>query len=328
MGKSKNARCTDAEFLQLWEELGSPAKMAKKLNVDVRCIYLRRRRIEGRHLVQLESKNFNTNVERKNYRNLVRKVKGPVIVFSDAHVSPDEPFTPAYWALLELIKRLQPSVIVANGDIFDCAAISRFPPINNDPLPSIAEELDMAKLMLGNIEKVAPKNCSLIFTIGNHDQRWATRLASVAKEFKGINGLELSDHLPSWEFSWSLILNEGVMGGETLIKHRMNNGIHGAYNNVLRSGLHVVTGHSHALRCVPYQDFKTRRYAVECGMLSAKPIDAGSKFLYAEDNVSQCAIGFAVLTYDENYKLLPPELVEVLDNGKVYFRGEELKWKK
>lgn len=319
---------SDAEFLELWERLGSPSKIASQLGIAERAVYSRRRRLETRKSLELVSKNFNTNVEKQNYRNIVKRVKGAVIIFSDAHVSPDEPFTPAYWSLLALIKKLAPSVIVANGDIFDCASISRFPPINNDPIPSIAQELEVAKLMLGGIEKAAPKNCSLIFTIGNHDQRWATRLASVAKEWKGVKGLELSDHFPSWEFSWSLILNEGIEGGETLIKHRMSNGIHGAYYNVLRSGLHVVTGHSHALRCVPYQDFRRRRYAVECGMLSATPINAGSKFLYAEDGVSQNACGFCVLTYDEKYKLLQPELVECPEDGKIYFRGEELKWKK
>lgn len=322
------AKVSDAEFIELWEEHQSAAKLAKILNTNERSVYARRRRLEGRQAIELASKNFNVSIEKQNFRNIVRRVKGEVIIFSDAHVWSDEPFQPAYWSMLRLIQDVQPSVIVANGDIFDCASISRFPPSGFDAIPSIKEELDTAKIFLSNIEKVAPRNCSLVFTIGNHDQRWATRLASVAKEWKGVKGMELQDHFPSWEFCWSLILNEGVDGGETLIKHRMYNGMHSAYNNVLRSGVHVVTGHSHALKCTPLNHYKTRKYAVECGMLSALPINAKSKFLYSEDNVSQNAIGFCVLTYDKNHRLLPPELVEQTHNGRVIFRGKELKWKK
>lgn len=321
-------KVTDAEFIELWEKHQSPIKLAKILQVSERCVYSRRRRLEARKSVELASKNFNTDVVKQNYRNLVKRVKGSVLIFSDAHVWSDEAFQPAYWCMLKLIKELQPSVIVANGDIFDCASISRFPS-SGDDIPTLKEELEIAKIFLLNIEKVAPKNCSLIFTIGNHDQRWAVRLANAAKEFKGIEGFDFQSHFPSWDFCWSLVLNEGIEGGETLIKHRMNGGIHSAYNNVLRSGIHVVTGHSHALRAVPYNAYNNRRrWAVECGMLSALPINAKSKFLYAEDNVSQNTVGFTVLTYDEAHKLLPPELVEQTQDERVIFRGKELTWKK
>lgn len=320
---------SDGEFIELWNEHQSVSTLSKMLKTSERAIYARRRRLETRQSIELTSKNFNTHVEKRNYRNIVRRVKGEVIIFSDAHVWSNEPFQPAYWCMLQQIRELQPSTIIANGDIFDCASISRFPASGFDDIPTIAQELETAKLFLSNIEKAAPRNCSLIFTIGNHDQRWATRLATVAKEWKGVKGLELKDHFPSWDFAWSVVLNEGVDGGETLIKHRMSNGIHGAYYNVLRSGVHVVTGHSHALKAVPYNDFRRRRWAVECGMLSALPINAGSKFLYAEDNVSQNTVGWCLLTYDQNYKLLPPELVEQSsDDNRVYFRGKELKWKK
>lgn len=326
MGKKGEPVVKEKDFLALWQTHQSASKVAAIVGTTERNAYKRRRRLEAKLSIELNSKGFNHGVEKLNFRNIVKRVKGPIVIFSDCHVWPDEPFTPAYWALLEIIRRLQPSVIVANGDVFDCASISRFPSAG-EALPTIKEELDTAKLLLKGIEKAAPKNCNLIFTIGNHDQRWAIRLANAAKEFKGIEGFELSDHFPLWKFCWSLIVNEGVEGGETLIKHRMHNGQHSAYNNVLRSGVHVVTGHSHSLRAVPYNNFKRRMWAVECGMLSNLPINTSSKFLYAEDNVSQNTMGFAVLTYDNQHKLLPPELVEVIDGNKVFFRGQEVKWR-
>ena len=58
------------------------------------------------------------------------------------------------------------------------------------------------------------------------------------------------------------------------------------------------------------------RYSVDCGSLADPDSDA---FDYAEGNAPH-AQGFAVLTY-KGGKLLPPELVEIV-NGEAVFRGE------
>lgn len=316
---------SDAEFLEMWEELGSPKKIADILGIAERAVYSRRRRLEWRNSIELAARNFNKDIEKINYRNAVHRVTGHVLVFSDAHCWPDQIYTPAYFALLELIKELKPKIIVCNGDLFDGASISRFPS-HGEPIPTVAEELKAAKKLMKGIERVAPQGCNLVFTIGNHDQRWATKLASLP-EFKGVSGLDLRTHFEAWEFCWSLVINKGTEG-ETVIKHRLRNGVHATHSNAVASGCHIITGHSHNLRCSPFSDYKGRRWACETGMLGPMPIDAGSKFLYAEDGPSQSTMGFLVLTYTKDFKLLPPELVEVLDDNRVFFRGEEIKWRK
>jgi hypothetical protein len=74
-------------------------------------------------------------------------------------------------------------------------------------------------------------------TIGNHDQRFESKLANF------VPGMCLKDHLPEWTESMSLMVSGNVM-----IKHRFANGIHATYNNVLKSGTSIVKGHLHALQ--------------------------------------------------------------------------------
>ena len=82
----------------------------------------------------------------------------------------------------------------------------------------------------------------------------------------------------------------------------------------------MVTGHLHALQVRPYTDYNGTRYAVDTGTLA---YPAGPQFVYAEDSPFNHRSGFAILTFHKR-KLLPPELVEVVDEdeGLVFFRGQ------
>jgi hypothetical protein len=126
--------------------------------------------------------------------------------------------------------------------------------------------------------------------------------------------MNLTDHFAKWKFSTSIMVNNN-----TIIKHRYHNGIHAAYNNALKSGTSIVTGHLHSLKITPWTDYNGTRYGVDTGTLCDVN---GDQFEYSEDNPKNHRSGFAVLTYYEG-KLMPPELCEVVneDEGLVYFRG-------
>jgi hypothetical protein len=128
-------------------------------------------------------------------------------------------------------------------------------------------------------------------------------------------GMNLEEHFPLWRFSMSLMINNN-----TMIKHRWHNGVHAIYNNILKSGCSMVTGHLHSLKCVPFTNYKGTLYGVDTGTLS--PINADA-FTYSEDAPANHRSGAAVLTFHEG-KLMPPELIEVIDEdeGLVYFRGQ------
>lgn len=320
---------TDKEFIKLFDKYKSPSVIAKHLKIDVRAVYARRARLERKYAQPIESEHyFNRKIRQDNYRSILPDITGSVIVFSDAHLHPGE-YTPAYQALLLLIKKTKNlKAIVCNGDLFDGATISRFgrSGVFDQSFPSAIEELRYCQQIMTEIERTAPKDCNLIFTAGNHDVRFTTRISNNLPEFRELAGFQIQHYFPNWAWCFSCVINPDTQG-ETWIKHRWHQGaITAAYNNVMKSGgVHFVSSHTHVLEVKPYMNIRGQRfYGVQTGTLS--PIgNATQKFSYAEDNPSQSASGFILLTYDsydQNYRLHPPELIEVLDNGDVFFRGE------
>jgi hypothetical protein len=316
------AACTEQEFIALWKKHGSVVKVAKELNVSIRNVQSRRRRIEKSLSIILastseKSPDFRINFSQNNVRTNVDLNNGVIIVGSDCHYWPGIIST-AHRAFVKIIKDLKPKMVVMNGDVFDGASISRHPVSGWESTPNVKQELETCQDRLHEVEKAA-KGSALHWTWGNHDQRFNARLAAqVGDGFRGIVGMDLKDHFPMWKFSMSIMVNE-----HTQIKHRLYNGIHAAYNATLKSGVSTVNGHLHSLKVMPWTDLTGTRYGVDTGSLANV---WGDQFLYTEDSTRNHRSGFAVLTFYEG-KLLPPELCEVLDEdeGLAVFRGEVLK---
>jgi hypothetical protein len=316
------AACTEQEFIALWKKHGSVVKVAKELNVSIRNVQSRRRRIEKSLSIILastseKSPDFRINFSQNNVRTNIDLDNGVIIVGSDCHYWPGIIST-AHRAFVKIIKDLKPKMVVMNGDVFDGASISRHPVSGWESTPNVKQELEACQDRLNEVEKAA-KGSALHWTWGNHDQRFNARLAAqVGDGFRGIVGMDLKDHFPMWKFSMSIMVNE-----HTQIKHRLYNGIHAAYNATLKSGVSTVNGHLHSLKVMPWTDLTGTRYGVDTGSLANV---WGGQFLYTEDSTRNHRSGFAVLTFYDG-KLLPPELCEVLDEdeGLAVFRGEVLK---
>jgi hypothetical protein len=310
-------RSTDEEFIAIWNKYHSAKRVAEVLDIDVRNVHARRKAIEDRHSIILiasdkRSPTFNVTMPGNGIRARVEMDDGVIMVASDCHYFPGIIST-AHNAFVKLIPELKPKMVVMNGDVFDGAGISRHDPIGWQKLPSVKQELDACQDRLSEIEN-ASKSAALHFTWGNHDMRFNTRLASQAgTAFEGVHGMNLTDHFPRWKFSTSIMVNNN-----TMIKHRHHNGIHAVYNNTLKSGTSVVTGHLHSLKVTPWTDYNGSRYGVDTGTMANLDDPA---FNYAEDNSRNWRSGFAILTF-YNGKLMPPELCEVISEGLVYFRGQ------
>lgn len=316
----------DSEFIAVWKRLGSPELVSKELGLTIRQIYQRRNSIERRHGIVLPSAMNDRTGRLGTEENLPKRgirreteICGTVIVFSDAHFWPGMQST-AYKALLTLIKELKPSMVVCNGDAFDGARISRHDPIGWEnrayPLPRVPDEVEAVREAMDAV-RVAYRGARHVWNLGNHDIRLARYLAMNASEVEGLLGTSLDDHVRHWDIGWSLMLN-----GHTMIKHRYNNGIHATYNNTLRAGTTMVTGHLHRLLVTRWADYNGVRWGVDTGTLLEIGPDVPQTF-YAEDNPAPHGSGFAVLTFDKTGMLLPPELCEVI-NGQAYFRGQRI----
>lgn len=309
------AACTDLEFIKLWKEYGSAAKISRALGVHLRNVFIRRNSMAMKY----PDIDFTTRVTKKHeHQGRILKTieNGTVVVFSDAHYYPDLEST-AHRALIKFIKQFKPNLIVCNGDAFDGSTISRYPRIGWDNKPTVKDEISAVKDRLDEIEAVT--KADLVWTLGNHDARYETFLAANSPQYEGVNGFTLKDHFPRWSPAWSCWVNS-EHDIPTVIKHRYKGGIHATHNNTVGSGTHIVTGHLHSLKVTPYSDYNGTRYGVDTGTL-ADP--NGPQFLdYSEDSPKNHRSGFAILTY-KDYQLLPPELVQVWneEDRKVSFRG-------
>jgi hypothetical protein len=312
------AATTDKEFIEIWDRLKSPKKVALELGTDLRNVHRRRKRLEELHGVSLETTKQGPLI--KTPDNPARKQlgieNGTVIVFSDAHFWPGI-HTTAFKGLIWAINEFQPKAIIANGDVFDGASISRYPRIGWDSTPSVIQELKACEIALGEIEDTAKKarsNVNLVWTLGNHDARFENRLAANAPQYEFVKGFSLKDHFPTWHPCWSCWPAENVA-----VKHRWKGGVHATHNNAVNAGVSIVTGHLHSLKVTPFSDYNGNRFGVDTGTL-AEP--TGPQFEnYLEDSPTNWRSGFSVLTF-HNGRLLWPELVHKWDEGQVEFRGK------
>jgi hypothetical protein len=318
---SHNQTCTDVEFIKLWGELQSASAIAQHLGIATRAVFLRRRWIEEHYKVKLgasDHRGAKYDLKRPKSFSPLKQINlgiedGVVLVFSDAHFIPQQRST-AFKGLLWAIQEFKPKAVICNGDAFDGASISRHD--SSEYQTSVIQELKACQAMLGEIEEAAKEerhNVKLIFTYGNHDSRFATKLANHAPQFKEVQGFKLSDHIPDWEFCWACWPTEQV-----IVKHRYKGGIHATHNNTVTAGVSIVTGHLHSLKVTPFSDYNGNRYGVDTGTLAETD---GPQFTYGELNPSNHRSGFAVLTFF-NGQLLWPELVHKFDENMVEFRGE------
>ena len=309
------AKVTDEEFIRVWKELQSPQKVSDHLGLGIRHVYQKRNDLVKKYGVDLssnehESRKINTYLN-DNRRVAIHEVQnGTIFIASDCHYWPGEE-TVAHKAFVKLIKAMKPTTIVLNGDVFDGAQVSRHPPLMSLTTPTPKQEIEACQDRLSEIAD-ASKNARKFWTFGNHDTRLFSRLAANSPELTDM--VSLFDYFPGWHTCWRIDVNDSLV-----IKHRWHNGIHSTWNNALKSGRSIVTGHLHQLKVTPFSDYNGRRWGVDSGTL-AEPY--GDQFVYTEMNPVNWCSGFAVITFKDG-KLLPPELCEVID-GVAYFRGKEV----
>lgn len=248
--------------------------------------------------------------------NTLKIRSGSIVIGSDAHYSPGLATT-AHKAFCNVIAEYSSDIdaVILNGDLLDGARISKHARIGWQKTYSVKEELHAVQERLAEIEKVA-RGMKLLRTTGNHDIRFDSKLAAMAPEYEGIQGFALADHLPRWHDSYRIDVND-----DTKVIHAVANGMHAAYNNVVKgSGFHVVTGHTHRLQAVQFRGFGQLRYGIETGMLADPEQD---EFAYLTGRNANWQSGFAVLTWRDG-ELLYPEFAAVRDDGRAYFRGKRM----
>jgi hypothetical protein len=303
-------KCSDQEFIRLFATFGA-TETGSKLEMTERNVYKRRANLEAKYGQPI---NAPTKPQNKEYphRQTIDIRNGCAIVGSDFHIWPGSESV-ALRAFKKLCDDIRPAAVILNGDVLDFPQISRHPPIGWESAPSAKEEIEAAQDHLHEIATAA-RRARKVWTLGNHDARFETRLATVASEYKGLSGIHLSDHFPLWEKGWSVWINDTVV-----CKHRWKGGVHATHNNTVGAGKTMVTGHLHSQKVTPYTDYNGTRYGVDTGCVAET--DHKAFVDYTEDAPLNWRSGFAVLTFKDGV-LLPPELVTKWDDRHVAFRGQ------
>ena len=316
---------TDQQIISAIENSASMNAASLSLGMNLSGLNKRRRRIEQREKIEIRAPRATKQFEHLQIAHIHPTKKdlgilnGTVIVFSDAHFWPGV-YTTAFKGLLWAIKELKPKAVIANGDIFDGAGISRHPRIGWAKAPSVMDELKACTISMGYIEEAAKEarhNVKLIWPLGNHDARFETFLAANAPQYEHVKGFTLRDHFPNWEPCWAVWMNDN-----TVVKHRFKGGIHATHNNTMWSGKNIVTGHLHSLKVTPFSDYNGVRYGIDTGTL-AEPY--GPQFEdYTEHGPLNWRSGFAVLTFVDG-NLILPELITTHGPDSIEFRGRVIK---
>lgn len=318
-------KTTDKEFIEIFSTSTSIQQAAKRMDTNIRNVSTRRRNLERKYKIALKTQDTPHTMYRYDHLQTAHKhvprvnlgiENGTVLVFSDAHFYPGV-HSAVFKGLLWAIEELAPVAVIANGDVFDGATISRHPRIGWDSKPSVIEELKACEIAMGEIEEMAKKvrhNVKLIWPLGNHDARFENFLAANAPQYEHVKGFSLKDHFPAWTPCWSCWLND-----KTVVKHRFKGGIHATHNNTLWSGKNIITGHLHSLKVSPITDYNGVRYGVDSGTLA--DIDGEQFRDYLEENPTNWRSGFVVLTF-HNGQLLYPELVMKFNDEAIEFRGQ------
>lgn len=320
-------KLSDDEFVAIWNKHQSARDMANAIGMPERSIYSRRKSLEERgHILPAadgsrgspswtSAENLKLVMSSRKDVNRLEITDGVILVGSDAHYSPGH-IPVAHKALCNLAVDLKKEIraIILNGDILDGGQASRHGRIRWKKAPSIKEELEAVKERLGDIEGVRPAGAKLLRTYGNHCARFETRLSNMVPEFEGVAGFTLKDHLPLWEDSERIDINE-----DCVVIHDWHSGIHSGWNDVLKGGCHTVTGHTHELSAKAHRGFKETHYGIKTGMLADEWQD---EFSYRNSKPGfNWQSGFAVLTWVDGM-LLQPEFCAVRDDGNAYFRGK------
>lgn len=304
--------CPDDEFVRLFNSLGAD-KVAKQLGINRRNVQRRRALLAAKGYALASPNLGDDSVSSHPHRYEFEVRNGTVIVGSDFHIWPGAEST-ALRAFKKAASWLKPQAVILNGDVMDFPKISRHAPIMWESAPDPQDEIEAAQGHLHDIA-MACGDARKVWTLGNHDARFESRLATMAPEYRRVTGVHLVDHFPLWEPCWSAWINNDVV-----IKHRpLGGGIGAARNSTAKAGKTIVCGHLHSMKVVPYTDYNGTRYGVDTGCIA----DPSHKAFvdYTEDAPLDWRSGFCVLTFKDG-RLMQPELVQVWDKDHVEFRGK------
>jgi hypothetical protein len=222
----------------------------------------------------------------------------------------------------QLIRDLQPDLVVDHGDLLDCYAISRY---EKDPhnRVSLQDEITMAALDLATITRLSPHSERWLLG-GNHEDRLRRLLWSMAERQEAHQVLSLTRVRDTLQ--WPVLLDLAAIGWQwfeskqllfdkLVVKHGSVVRKHGAYTakgEYEKYGRSGMSGHTHRRGVYEHRDHNGHHawWEIGCSCL----LDPE----YVDD--PDWAQGLNVVTWSEDRKHYGVEEIRI-HNGVAMFRG-------
>lgn len=262
-------------------------------NGAVSQMYARRRRMEAEYgslLPTFRDENRKAWPVHQNIEINHKNREYTILIGSDKHCKPGTR-PQALRAFLHLAESIKPDYILINGDWFDFPSIGRFHRIGWESRPSVKEELEHGLEDLRAIKDASPKSKRL-YILGNHDMRFNGILANKLPELDGV-GFSLEEVINRQKLGYELCGLSVVFNDCLIVKHRWHRGLHSSFNDVVKAGTNIATGHDHKLNIRPWSDYNGTRYGIKTGTLSDLWDES---FMYMENNPGDWQPGCVVVT--------------------------------
>jgi len=168
-------------------------------------------------------------------------------VMSDLHV-PYHKEAAVKLALKEAKKR-RADVVLLNGDIIDCFALSRW---EKDPRErNFRREVEMTRQLLEAISELFP-DARKLFKLGNHEERYQSYMQLKAPELLDLDDFQFEHVLRLEEFGWECVKDCRPIRLATLnvlhgheYRFSISNPVNPARGLFLRGKVHAMCGHFH-----------------------------------------------------------------------------------
>ncbi len=235
------------------------------------------------------------------------------VIAGDHHVPYQDKLAVKLW--LKFLEWYKPEVLILNGDIMDCFAISKF---TKSPLEGkrLKDEIKETKKLLRQIVAVTP-NCTRYYIFGNHENRLHKYMANNASEIYELVALE---DLLGLEDDFIVVNSSHVENfvqiGDIYVGHWNRVSKHSAYtvkNIIDDRGVSIVQSHTHRMGMHVHKYMDRTVYGWEIGCLC----DTDPDYVVSPNWQS----GFAVIEPYNRGKQMSFYLVKINDsNGHYSFR--------
>lgn len=229
---------------------GSSRSIARMLMRDEPLLFLNfeTTRTEVRKIkkeLNVESKPVTLKAINNHYPIIEIEGRNKILILSDIHIPYHNEY--AINTILDLKEKFD--IIVLNGDIIDCYALSRW---ERDPRKRFfKDELEAAILFL-KLLRNKYKNSRIIYKFGNHEERHQRFIFYKAPELYGIDEISLASLLKLHDFGIEWYENkERIKAGELFILHGHEykqwgyNQVNPARTMYLRTKKNTIFGHYH-----------------------------------------------------------------------------------